>query len=339
MTAPDVPRVGRRIRVGIRDVAAAAGVSITTVSDALNGKGRLPDTTRVHVREVADRLGYRPSAAARTLRTGRSGLLGLTTTMRSTEPFALTEFAWFAELVRSATATALDLGYALVVLPASSPHDVWGNVALDGTIVVDPADDDPLVHELLRRGVPVVSGGHPGSTPVYGWVDNDHVAAVRSVLDHLADAGAERIGLLAAADGPGADKGVAGYRAWCADRGVPAITEEYEARTPGAGRAAAARLLDRGPDAVFGLHEGCAAELLDAARERALRVPDDLLLACCGEGADPSVTSLSLQPALAGAWAVELLVGVIEDAGAGPLLPAQRTVPTRLSVRDSSTRR
>lgn len=338
MTAPDVPRVGRRIRVGIRDVAAAAGVSITTVSDALNGKGRLPDTTRLHVREVADRLGYRPSAAARTLRTGRSGLLGLTTTTHTAEPFALTEFAWFAELVRAATAAALDRGYALVVLPASSPHDVWGNVALDGTIVVDPVDDDPLVHELLRRGVPVVSGGHPGSTPVYGWVDNDHAAAVRSVLDHLADAGARTIGLLAASDGPGTGKGVAGYRAWCTDRGLTPLTEEYRARTPGAGRAAAARLLDRAPDAVFGLHEGCAVELLDAARERGLRVPDDLLLACCGEGADPSVTSLSLQPALAGAWAVELLVGVIEDAETGPRLPAQRTVPTRLSVRHSSTR-
>lgn len=54
---------GRQGRAGIRDVAAAAGVSITTVSDALNGKGRLPDATRRHVREVADRLGYRPSAA------------------------------------------------------------------------------------------------------------------------------------------------------------------------------------------------------------------------------------------------------------------------------------
>ncbi|MYW04275.1 substrate-binding domain-containing protein, partial [Streptomyces sp. SID3343] len=131
---------------------------------------------------------------------------------------------------------------------------------------------------------------------------------------------------------------LAGYRAWCADRGLEPITEEYEARTPGAGRQAADRLLDHAPDAVFGLHEGCAAELLTVARARDLRVPEDLLLACCGEGADPSITTLSLQPALAGAWAVELLVGVIEDADVGPLVPAQRTVPTRLSVRNSSTR-
>lgn len=147
----------RQGRAGIRDVAAAAGVSITTVSDALNGKGRLPDTTRRHVREVADRLGYRPSAAARTLRTGKSGLIGLTVTTYGDEPFTFTEFAYFAEMVRAATSAALARGYALVILPATSrrsPADVWSNVALDGTVVVAPSDHDPVVAELVRQACP-----------------------------------------------------------------------------------------------------------------------------------------------------------------------------------------
>lgn len=157
---------GRQGRAGIRDVAAAAGVSITTVSDALNGKGRLPDATRRHVREVADRLGYRPSAAARTLRTGKSGLIGLTVTTYGDEPFTFTEFAYFAEMARAATSAALARGYALVILPATSRHDVWSNVALDGTVVIDPSDHDPVVTELVRQGLPVVSDGRPaGSSP------------------------------------------------------------------------------------------------------------------------------------------------------------------------------
>src|SRR5690349_10377286 len=190
--------VGRRLeRAGIRDVAAAAGVSITTVSDALNGKGRLPDATRRHVREVADRLGYRPSAAARTLRTGKSGLIGLTVTTYGDEPFTFTEFAYFAEMARAATSAALARGYALVILPATSRHDVWSNVALDGTVVIDPSDQDPVVTELVRQGLPVVSDGRPaGTLPVTAWVDNDHRAAVLDLLDHLAAAGARRIGLL-----------------------------------------------------------------------------------------------------------------------------------------------
>lgn len=198
MSRAETSRRGSRPgRAGIRDVAAAAGVSITTVSDALNGKGRLPDATRRHVREVADRLGYRPSAAARTLRTGKSGLIGLTVTTYGDEPFTFTEFAYFAEMARAATSAALARGYALVILPATSRHDVWSNVALDGTVVIDPSDQDPVVSELVRQGLPVVSDGRPaGSLPVTAWVDNDHEAAVLGILDHLADAGARRIGLL-----------------------------------------------------------------------------------------------------------------------------------------------
>lgn len=165
MSRTETPRrSGRQGRAGIRDVAAAAGVSITTVSDALNGKGRLPDATRRHVREVAERLGYRPSAAARTLRTGRSGLIGLTVTTYGDEPFTFTEFAYFAEMARAATSAALARGYALVILPATSRHDVWSNVALDGTVVIDPSDQDPVVTELVRQGLPVVSDGRPAST-------------------------------------------------------------------------------------------------------------------------------------------------------------------------------
>lgn len=230
--------VGRRLeRAGIRDVAAAAGVSITTVSDALNGKGRLPDATRRHVREVADRLGYRPSAAARTLRTGKSGLIGLTVTTYGEEPFTFTEFAYFAEMARAATSAALARGYALVILPASSRHDVWGNVALDGTVVIDPSDQDPVVSELVRQGVPVVSDGRPaGSLPVHAWVDNDHEEAVLGILDHLAAAGARRIGLLT---GTSTDTytrlSTTAYLEWCERVGQEPVYEAYPAHDPCAG--------------------------------------------------------------------------------------------------------
>ncbi|WP_309484620.1 LacI family DNA-binding transcriptional regulator [Streptomyces himalayensis] len=191
-------RNNRPGRSGIRDVAIAAGVSITTVSDALNGKGRLPDATRRHVRAVADRLGYRASAAARTLRTGKSGLIGLTVTTYGDEPFTFTESGYFAEMARAATSAAPARGYALVILPATSRHDVWSNVALDGAVVIDPDDHDPVVTELVRQGLPVVSDGRPaGSLQVTAWVDNDHEAAVWGILDHLAAAGAR------APSGPG----------------------------------------------------------------------------------------------------------------------------------------
>ncbi|MEY9838563.1 LacI family DNA-binding transcriptional regulator [Streptacidiphilus sp. EB103A] len=356
MTAAAANQSGRRPtharrmeRAGIRDVAAAAGVSITTVSDALNGKGRLPDETRSKVREVAERLGYRPSAAARTLRTGRSGLIGLTVTTYGQEPFTFTEFAYFAEMARAATSAALTRGYALVVLPATSRHDVWGNVALDGTVVIDPPDHDPMVAELYRQGLPVVSDGRPGNCPVTAWVDNDHASAVLEILDHLASAGARRIGLLT---GTSTDTytrlSTEAYLGWCRQVGQEPLYEEYPAHDPCAGAVAADRLLARPdrPDAVYGLFDPNGTDLLAAARRYGLRVPEDLLLVCCSESdvyatTEPPITTLSLKPQRIGTTVVNLLIDAIEGIGPvpGTDTPEGQLMPTELIVRRSSQRR
>ena len=66
---------GGRRRVGIKDVAEAAGVSITTVSHALSGKGRLTDETRERVRRIATELGYTPHPVAQDLASGRTGMI------------------------------------------------------------------------------------------------------------------------------------------------------------------------------------------------------------------------------------------------------------------------
>lgn len=345
------PPAGSRLngRAGIRDVAAAAGVSITTVSDALNGKGRLPDATRSHVRAVAERLGYRPSAAARTLRTGKSGLIGLTVTTYGEEPFTFTEFAYFAEMARAATSAALARGYALVILPATSRHsafDIWSNVALDGTVVIDPSDHDPVVTELVRSGIPVVSDGRPaGSLPVTAWVDNDHEAAVRGLLDHLAESGARRIGLLT---GTSTDTytrlSTSAYLDWCERVGQDPVVEAYPAHDPCAGAVAADRLLARPdrPDAVYGLFDPNGTDLLAAARRYGMRVPDDLLLVCCSESTvyastEPPITTLSLKPGRIGNTVIQLLIDAIEGTGSGR--PVEQVMPTDLIVRTSSQRR
>ncbi|MFB9390152.1 LacI family DNA-binding transcriptional regulator [Streptomyces coeruleoprunus] len=342
-------RGSRQGRAGIRDVAAAAGVSITTVSDALNGKGRLPDATRRHVREVADRLGYRPSAAARTLRTGKSGLIGLTVTTYGDEPFTFTEFAYFAEMARAATSAALARGYALVILPATSrrsPADVWSNVALDGTVVIDPSDHDPVVTELVRQGLPVVSDGRPaGTLPVTAWVDNDHEAAVLDLLDHLADAGARRIGLLTGTTTDTYTRlSTTAYLNWCERVGQDPVYESYPAHDPCAGAVAADRLLARPdrPDAVYGLFDPNGTDLLAAARRYGLRVPDDLLLVCCSESTvyattEPPITTLSLKPRRIGTAVVQLLIDAIE--GIDHDRPVEQVIPTELIVRTSSQRR
>ena len=102
--------MSERRHVGIRDVAQAAGVSITTVSHALNGKGSVSDGTQRRVREVADRLGYRPDPRGRQLASGRTGLIAITVSMPDGVRARVEEFAHNAALIDSATASAIARG-------------------------------------------------------------------------------------------------------------------------------------------------------------------------------------------------------------------------------------
>jgi Transcriptional regulators len=252
-------------------------------------------------------------------------------------------------MARAATSAALARGYALVILPATSrrsPADIWSNVALDGTVVIDPSDHDPVVAELVRQGLPVVSDGRPaGSLPVTAWVDNDHEAAVLGLLDHLAEAGARRIGLLT---GTSTDTytrlSTTAYLSWCERVGQDPVYEAYPAHDPCAGALAADRLMARPdrPDAVYGLFDPNGTDLLAAARRYGLRVPEDLLLVCCSESTvyattEPPITTLSLKPRRIGTAVVQLLIDAIE--GVEQERPVQQVIPTELIVRTSSQRR
>lgn len=308
-----------RGRVRIKDVAAAAGVSITTVSDSLSGKGRLAPATREHVREVAARLGYRPNALARGLRDGRSRLLGLVVTKYGETAWTFTRLPFFSTVVEAAVTAAIDRGYALVVLPAGRHLELWDEIPFDGCYVVDPEAGDPVVGEMRRRGITVVTDR--GNAAVAGgpWVDTDHDVAVRMMCDHLSERGARTVGILAAG---GADSYTArcvdAYRRWCAERGAVPVVERGGPDEEEVGRAAV-RLFDRpeAPDAVFGLEDGHGTQLLAAAARSGLAVPGDVLVACfCEDPAagsyDPPLTTLSVRPAEIATTSVALLVDAIE---------------------------
>ena len=154
-------------RTTIRDVAKAAGVSPTTVSHALNGRGQVDVRTRERVIEVARALEYRPNRHAQRLRTGG----GHTIVLVSSMPFAIaagaSRLGFLMEIAAVAAAAALSRGLALVLAPPVDgdrvPLDV---LEIDGALVVEPAAHDPQVDQLRRRGVPIVSiGRQPQGRP------------------------------------------------------------------------------------------------------------------------------------------------------------------------------
>ncbi|MDJ0344736.1 LacI family DNA-binding transcriptional regulator [Streptomyces sp. H10-C2] len=327
-------------RVTILDVAKAAEVSTATVSNALNGTGRLAAATRGRVRAVATALGYLP--LGRLPKAAGSRTLGLAVTTYGSQAWNFASIAYFAQAIAAATAAAHHRGYALITLPAAPGDELWQSLAVDGVLLLDSPDGDPVVRALRARGLPLAFDGRPAHpAPGEAWVDNDHAATTEEVLDHLAAQGARRIALMA---GFGTEHYTRvctdAYRRWCARRGVraaeiPLIVDDPEGRTLDLPFTAPDR-----PDAVYGIYDPCGHRILSAAARCGLHVPADLLVVCASEdsgyaGTDPPVSTVSLLPRSTTEAAVGALIALIENPSAPP---EPVIVPARLIARRSSLR-
>lgn len=336
-----------RPRVGIKQVAEAAGVSPTTVSHALNGKGRLAEETRERIRRVADDLGYRPSAIARNLVDGRTGVLGLVMPSARELVFPAGDVAYFMQLTSAATSVAMEQGYALVVTSTnedgSSP---FTRVDVDGAIVVDPVSRDTLVAELRTAAVPVVTTGRVlGDEDAAPWVDNDHAASTRAVLEHLVQRGAHRPALITSQpDTSYASDVEEAYRAWCGERDIePLVVRARPEISQDAAAEAAREVLDLMPtcDAVFATLDRLGLATMHEARSRGIAVPAELLVVGATDSeaarwAVPSLTVLNLQPDVIGRRAAEALIAMVRGTA-----PRRRhaIVPAKLVARESTRRR
>lgn len=321
--------------VSINDIAKAAGVSITTVSHALNGKGRIPLATRQRVVGVAHELGYRPNPQARGLATGKTLTIAIQLASAGGDG-VIPDFAYFVELLNAAAALALERGYGLIVVPAEDPDHHLDDLLLDGAIVVDPTGSEPM---LTRGDIPVVTTGRVPTGGAYASVDNDHRAGTRLVLDHFREVGCHTPALLTTAAGQSyVDDTVAEYTAWCAANEVePVVVRISGAPTEAAAEPAAAELLSRPdrPDAVYATLDRAAVGVLQAARSSGLRVPDDVALAATTDSpilraVDPPITALNLDAPAIGREAVRLLLDAVES---GSLAPVAVTVPSSLVPR------
>jgi DNA-binding LacI/PurR family transcriptional regulator len=331
--------------VTIRDVAREAGVSVTTVSDALNGRGRLPDQTRERITAVAARMGYRARASARNLRSGRTGQIALYCSFLTEVPGGMAGLGYYMALAMGAAEVALAEDLGLVLLPTSLTPERLSGVDVDGLIVADPVMGDPGVQAVTDLGVTVVTCERdptPGAAHA-GCVRSDHRRALRGLLEHLADRGARRVGLIAAGDETAWTRELhEEYDAWCAQQGSPRLFErvavsphpQYTARATEA-------LLDapEPPDAIICAPDGSAPHALRVLEQRGLRVPGDVLVACGVDGplmtaATPPVTAIDLAPAEAGRRAAALLAGILRGERAPGI---EEELATRLVVRASTT--
>lgn len=324
----------------IRQIAAQAGVSRSTVSRVINGGHWVSPDAREAVEAAIIATGYTANHHARSLATGRAGSMAFLLT----EPQQLLfDDPTFALLLRGAAEKLAQRAMTLVLLVASTPAE-RDSVAqfiraghVDGVLLISSHESEPLIEQLLADGIPTVSCGTPlGHEGELSTVSVDEVASARTMAAHLRKQGYERIGMIAGPDDtPGGRYRLIGFREELGDRFDPDLvaTGDYSIES---GQTAMVQLLERGVDAVFAANDRMAAGAITAARRAGLRVPEDVAVAGFDDSGlaathEPPITTIRQPWAEISSQMVDVLLEVIAGAS-----PRSVTLDTELVSRQSA---
>jgi len=338
-------RTGGSTAPTLKDVAEAAGVSVKTVSNVVNGSVHVAAETRARVQLAIDSLGYHPNVMARRLRTGRSGMLALA--------FPELPSPYFAELAVEVIAAARRHGCTVLMDdtagdPAAELRIAsgLGDPMIDG-VILSPLGLDLAELIARERPIPLVLLGETDFGPVADRVQIDNVAAARAATGHLVDQGHRRIGAIGWQD-PNpratAQQRLLGYTQALEQAGLPveqALFPPVRSYFRPDGAAAMRRLLKlpERPDAVFCFNDLLALGAMRAAHEAGLRVPQDIALVGFddveeAEYSIPSLTTIAPDKRKI----AEAAVGALLDRIANGYTEPGRTITPgyRLVVRESS---
>jgi LacI family transcriptional regulator len=338
-------------RVTIRQLARLSGVSVGTVSRALNGYADVNPATRERIIRLAAELDYTPAAAARSLVTQRSHVVGVVLDTGEGHPDL--QHPFFHEVMAGLKNEIGASGFDLLLFASERPGNGYGRHSylkrarhhnVDGVVVMGLDPEDPEVARLARSEMPVVAVDAELTGPNTTYVISDNVTGGRRAVEHLHGLGHRRIatitGLLETR--PAADR-LRGYRAALQQLGL-AYRDELVAYgdfyTDSGHRAMASLLaLDEPPTAVVAASDMMAFGAIRAAAEAGLSVPgdvsvvgfDDMQLA---DHMNPPLTTLRQDKPGLGSAAGRVLAQIVEgDAAAAEHIVV---LPVELIQRGSS---
>ena len=331
--------------MNIGEIARRAGVSRSTVSYALSGKRPVTEETRQRIQTVIDELGYRPNAAARALKEGRTRTLGLVippATQRLTDM----QLGFVASVVEAAARADLDV----LLSPSGGDHDrsferiVTGR-RVDGVILMEIRLEDQRVSRLQQAGLPFVTIGHTAHAQGTCWVDVDYATLIARCVHHLADLGHRTIALInrsaelvAAGYGP-AHRTLAGFTEAVRQRNLTGVTLTC-GDDAASGETCIERLLGEHPAATGAvtINEAALPGIQRALERAHYSIPGDFSLAGVAaqhwaEDLRPPLTAADVPTLHMGASAVELLLERIATPEAPP---RHLLLAPPISLRDST---
>ncbi|HEU5141389.1 MAG TPA: LacI family DNA-binding transcriptional regulator [Bacillales bacterium] len=311
----------------IKDIAKVAGVSVTTVSRALNGYSDVNEKTRKKIKAVAKELEYSPNVLARSLVVNKTKTIGLIVSELSRSE-SKDNFTF--KVLRGINDCAGELGYDLVLFstsPAKQKEKTYTQLCrerrVDGAIIQGIRMDDPYLEEVLQSDIPCVLVDIPVHSESVGYVTTDNVFGAKKAVKHLLDNGHREIAMINGHDQAFVSRErLEGYRLALAEAG---IRYREDLVVNGEFREAVAadktrQLLKQHPKitAIFCSSDLMALGSMNGARSIGYEIPEDLSIVGYDDNilapyANPPLTTIAQNEYQMGFEAARLLVGMLEQ--------------------------
>jgi DNA-binding LacI/PurR family transcriptional regulator len=315
---------GRRRAIRISDVAAAAGVSKTLVSYALNDRPGVKESTRAHIVETARSMGWTPSLRARALSVSRAYAIGL---VFQISPEALASDQYYTSLMAGLQSVLSTSKYSLVTEVVDGPEAervAYQRLArdgrVDGVVIADLRQDDPRFELVQDAGLAFASLGWPPEPTTMPVLVYDERQAIADVVAHLVTLGHRRIAQVVGPQvGAPARQRRELYQKSLRDHGIDDARWIESDYTASGGRAATAQLLDAAqrPTAIIYSNDLMAIAGMGTVFARGLRVPEDISVVgwddvTVSQFLHPALSTVSEHPFQDGQTAATLLLEAIE---------------------------
>lgn len=318
--------------ITIKDVAQRAGVSITTVSYVLNGKGHISEATRRAVLAAVEELNYHPNAHARHLKKRRTRTIGVFVGSLGG--------LFYEEILEGIHATVLQTDYEMIVVPEThAPSRILCNRQVDAAIVFDVKIPDELLAGLAWKRFPIVTFDRDLEAEFVFPLLIDNAGGTRAVFEHLYSQGARRLAFVAGSpDSFDNAERKATFLAEAERHGLSVRC--YQGYfTEASGYQVAKEIIATGelPEAVFCANDQMAIGFLRAMNEHGLRAPQDIALV----GFDDIPVARYLQPPLSTVhvsrtdWGAQAAARLIDFLEHEVPFPVER-IPVRFIARESS---
>lgn len=311
--------------ISMKDISIACGVSVATVSKALNGQPDISEETRENVRRTAKEMGYFPNSAAKALKTNRTYNLGV---LFVDEAGSGLTHDYFGHVLESFRNEAEKKGYDITFINNATVYPRRMSYleharyrGFDGVVIVCVNFDDPEVEELIKSDIPVVTIDHLFHNR--STIVSDNVKGMRDLVRYIHDMGHRRIAYIHGLDSAVTQSRLSSFYRTCRELGLqipPEYIREAPYRDTGETYVETEKLLDLEvpPTCIIYPDDFSCFGGINAINERGLKIPDDISVA----GYDGIGIAMRYKPSLAtiiqnterlGREAAKKLIDVIES--------------------------